>query len=371
MWFNVDKSGLAAILERRGKAFALFELVQNAWDAGASHVTISLSAVEGQAAAKLVVEDDSPEGFVDLAEAFTLFGKSRRAADPGKRGRFCLGEKLVLAMCREATIISTGGGVQFNESGRRRLSERRETGTRFEATIRLRRDELAEIEAAAMRLIPPANVVTDYNGQTIARPKPLKVFEAKLPTEFADADGNLKRTTRTTMVEVFAGDDGGEILEMGIPVCAADWPWRLNVHQKIPLGMERDSVTDAFRRALQVAVTNAMHETLTEDQATSTWATEALSDARIIPDAARSLVKQRFGDRAVVAVPGDPMANATAEAMGCAVVHGGSLPADAWANIRKNEIIPSSSAAFPTPTPIPRPTANSQVCPLCKQSVRS
>jgi len=31
-WFEVDKQGLAKILERRGKEFALFELVQNAWD---------------------------------------------------------------------------------------------------------------------------------------------------------------------------------------------------------------------------------------------------------------------------------------------------------------------------------------------------
>ncbi len=32
-WFNVDKKGLAKLLEQRGKAFAVFELVQNAWDA--------------------------------------------------------------------------------------------------------------------------------------------------------------------------------------------------------------------------------------------------------------------------------------------------------------------------------------------------
>jgi hypothetical protein len=37
-WFTVDKAGLAAILERRGKAFALAELISNAWDSGAQNV---------------------------------------------------------------------------------------------------------------------------------------------------------------------------------------------------------------------------------------------------------------------------------------------------------------------------------------------
>ena len=43
-WFEVDKDGLAQILERKGKEFALFELVQNAWDEpGVAHVCIDLS----------------------------------------------------------------------------------------------------------------------------------------------------------------------------------------------------------------------------------------------------------------------------------------------------------------------------------------
>ena len=32
-WFSVDKQGLGKILERRGgRLFAIFELIQNAWD---------------------------------------------------------------------------------------------------------------------------------------------------------------------------------------------------------------------------------------------------------------------------------------------------------------------------------------------------
>jgi len=35
--FEVDPQGLAKLLERRGKAFALFELIQNAWEIVAKH----------------------------------------------------------------------------------------------------------------------------------------------------------------------------------------------------------------------------------------------------------------------------------------------------------------------------------------------
>jgi hypothetical protein len=31
-WFEVDRQGLARLLERKGKEFVLYELVQNAWD---------------------------------------------------------------------------------------------------------------------------------------------------------------------------------------------------------------------------------------------------------------------------------------------------------------------------------------------------
>ena len=42
-WFEVDKQGLAKILERKGKEFALFELVQNCWDEpGVTKVSVAL-----------------------------------------------------------------------------------------------------------------------------------------------------------------------------------------------------------------------------------------------------------------------------------------------------------------------------------------
>src|SRR3990172_1784245 len=94
-WFEVDRAGLAKLVERRGKAFLLYELISNCWDTGATEVVVTLGEI-GRAV-ELTIVDNDVNGFADLTHAYTLFAESSRKSDPSKRGRFNLGEKLVLA----------------------------------------------------------------------------------------------------------------------------------------------------------------------------------------------------------------------------------------------------------------------------------
>jgi hypothetical protein len=362
-WFDVDRDGLAAILERRGKSFAIAELVSNAWDSGTDRVSITMEPVDGRPAVDITVEDWG-EGFDDLAHAYTMFAKSRRAGDAEKRGRFCLGEKLVLSVCHKASIISTGGGIVFDGDERRRTRANRELGTQFQATMRMTRSEYDDAVDFMRRTIPP--VATTLNGEAVPRRDSLCRFSCRLPTEIADPDGNLRRTMRTCDVEVYDGSDGGEILELGVPVVECDMPYRVNVLQKIPLNMDRDNVTPAFLKALQAEVLNHMHNTLTSEQACEAWVAEAGADSRATTEAVTSVVRQRFGERAVIAVPGDPLANAQAEASGYTVVHGGAMSSGMWANVRKGNALLPSSRVFPTPSAEQRSQAAAQgSCPLC------
>jgi hypothetical protein len=85
-WVDVDLDGLRKVLERRGKEFAVFELVQNAWDEDITEVRVELSEpVSGWS--ELRVWDDSSDGFRNLSDAFTLYGESWKKANPEKRGR--------------------------------------------------------------------------------------------------------------------------------------------------------------------------------------------------------------------------------------------------------------------------------------------
>ena len=351
-WFTVDKRGLAAQLERKGKAFAVFELIQNAWDTDTPRVDVTLEPIAGEAYATLTVEDYSAAGFIDLDDAFTMFAPSKSAASPNKRGRFALGEKLVLALCREATISSTSGSVQFTAQGRRRTNAATETGTRFCGQIRMTRDELAEVEAAVERLIP--HRPTTFNGRALPTPTMIASVACKLPTELPDADGVLRRAMRETTVCIYPGDGtgaGGEVLEMGLPVVECELGgYRVDVMQKIPLNIDRDNVPPSFARALRVIVLNAMAEHLDGEAAAASWVSEAIGDGRVTPAAFTAVTKARFGTRAVVASPSDPIANAQAEAAGYVVVHGGAMSGDAWANARKFAALPSAGAVFPSPT---------------------
>ncbi len=365
--FEVDKAGLANLMERRGKFFAVGELLGNAWDSGTPSVSVTLTPIPGQAYAELAVEDWG-EGFADLKDAYTLFGRSRRGSDASKRGRFSLGEKLVLACCRAATIETIGGSIHFASDGTRRNGRTaRNKGTRFVGEIKMTRDEYEQVKREMWRIIPPVD--TTFNGEQVRKPDVVEMFHAKLPTEVADSEGTLRRSIRQTEIEFCKDEAGpGQILEMGIPVVETENGYRINVLQKVPLNMERDNVQPSYLRTLEALLLNHVADQLTSDEATQPWAQEAAGDSRALPDTVKTVIQKRFGERAVVATPNDPIANAQAAANGYTVIAGGALSANTWANIKKHGTLKAASQAFPSLTPEQRTAAaqaNAGKCPMC------
>src|SRR3984957_15096987 len=96
-WLDVDMEGMRKVLERRGKQLAIYELVQNGWDEDVTKVEVTLTRPQN-GSSELAVSDDSPEGFRDLTDAYTMFAESYKKTDPEKRGAFNVGEKYVLAL---------------------------------------------------------------------------------------------------------------------------------------------------------------------------------------------------------------------------------------------------------------------------------
>ena len=184
-WFDVDKEGLAKLLEGRGKAFVIHELVQNAWDTDAKQVEVRLVKLAGSPKAKLTVIDDDPEGFVKFEHAWTLYAESTKKGDPSKRGLFNEGEKMVLALCYSATIKTTKGTVAFDGNGRHHSKTKMAKGSCFECIIRMNQQEFDECQDAVWRLIPPQGTKTYFNGQPLESRKPLGTFNAQLPTTIA------------------------------------------------------------------------------------------------------------------------------------------------------------------------------------------
>lgn len=350
--FAVDKEGLRKQLARKGKGFAVVELVQNGWDEDTANVHVTLERLEGDRV-RLVVEDDNPEGFKDLTHAYTLFAESKKKDDPTKRGRFNLGEKLVIAICETASIVTTKGTILFTPKGRIHTDEKRKAGSVFTGILPMTDEDVAEVEAILSSLLPPHGITTTYNLTTIPARDPLRTFTATLRTERADEDGNLKPTTRKCEVEVYEPLPGeaATIYEMGIPVVVTGDRFHVNVGQKIPLNMDRDNVAPAYLRDLRTLVLNATHDLLDADALKAAWVTNAIEDEAASEAAIKAVMKGRFGDKVVKYDPTDPEANKIAVEQGYTVVPGGALSKGAWKNVKANDLAKPAGQVTPSPNP--------------------
>jgi hypothetical protein len=349
-WFEVDHKGLAKLLTNKSKAFVVYELLQNSWDEkGVTRVDAEL-VHSGRGTASLTVRDDAPEGFKDLTHSFTLFAESIKKGNPTQRGRFNFGEKLVLALCTEASIATTKGTVVFNQKGRQHFRTKTDTGSTFKGTLRMTLEELHEVvQEVRSRLLPPANVQTYFNGNLLIPKTPIHTFDAILPTVIQNDAGILTPTKRRTVVEVYEASGKTLLYEMGIPVCSTNDKWHVNVGQKVPLNLDRTGVTDAYLQSVRVAVVNEMFSKLNQEDASETWVRDAIGDKRCTDVAVTHTIKQRFGEKRVVFDPSDPEANKIAVSEGYNIIHGGSLTKGEWENVKRFEVALPAGKVTPSP----------------------
>ena len=355
-WFEVDREGLAEIVKRRGGlAWLIQELISNSWDEpGVTTVTVSITPVENSPTVELTVIDDAPDGFKDLSHAWTLFAKSAKRGDADKRGRFNLGEKLVLAFCKEAAITTTTGQVLFDQRGRTTGRERRDAGSEFFGIIRMTRAEMDKALVDLKRLIPPAGITTKINGEFLHQREPLATWDESLWTELPDDEGNLTRRCRNCEVRVFRPNEGEVpmLYELGIPVVPLDGdPLHIDVRQKVPLNLERDNVTPSYLRDIRVSVLNHTHDILTEEDLRGGWSTDAMESYMVHREALDKALEARFGKDRVSADPSDREAENNCKAKGMTVVSGGSLPKGVWERVRQHDLIKPAGRVAPTPKP--------------------
>jgi len=360
----VDRAGLARKLAHRPKAFIIYELLQNAWDEPCTHVHVQAKVLPGRPACSIVVTDDNPEGFADLKSIYTMFRDSKKAADPTKRGRFELGEKLVIALAQSAHIVTTKGSVKIEGDKRYHSSQCTASGTEFSGTFKITREEFEEMVAGVRMVAPPAHIETTFNGELLDQRPILYTFSCSLATVRADEEGVLRPTQRRTDVHVYPVRPGetAHIFEMGIPVVETGDAWHYDVQQRVPVNWERNNVPPAYLRSLRVAVLSEMHDRLPEAKAP--WVDDALSDPRCELPAVETVVRARFGDKAVIVDPSDPEGTKIAMSQGYTVVPGGAFSKEQWNNVRAAGALLPAGQVTPSPKPYGQDGRPEQVIPV-------
>src|SRR5215467_8497562 len=245
-WFDVDPDGLRLLLARRGYGFVVQELVQNAWDApDVKNVAIALTQEKGMM--ELIVSDDALAGVEDLRDLYTLFAPSKKKGDAQLRGRFNLGEKLAISTANQARVTSTKGSVYFRPSGTREFNSSRTLKVGTEVVLRFlhTKDVEEQLVMAARLLIPPSGIRTALILKGVENDlyQPARVgsiVSVALTTEIDAGDGRLHMSIRKTAVNVWDAcrPSGGMLYELGIPVCTTDFPWDVEVMQKVPLTLD-------------------------------------------------------------------------------------------------------------------------------------
>ena len=199
-WFVVDREGLRKTLSRKGKAFAIYELLQNGYDEASTKLEVTLTEPKN-GKSTLVCIDDAPDGYIDLSNAHTMFGESKKKADVHKRGRFNVGEKYVLALCDAATVTSKTGRIIFKKDGTRSHDKvKTKTGTEFRGELLLTQGEYEDMVKKVKLVIPP--VTTIFNGVEIPKRKLLHEFSVSLPTEVPDENNILRSRKLSTKVRL-------------------------------------------------------------------------------------------------------------------------------------------------------------------------
>lgn len=244
--------------------------------------------------------------------------------------------------------LATTGQILFNKDRTRTTTNKKtKLGTEFMGKLAITEKEFKEVCQQVQHIFPP--VKTTFNGKEIPARKPLHSFSHKLPTEIADDRGITRLRQRVTEVRLYEplGGEKATIYEKGLPVVEIEGKWHVDIQQKIPLSIERDKVTPSYLKSVHVAVLNEMHERLSEKDGSAAWV--RLDDARLKPEAVRTIANKKYGEEAVVEDRNDEGSSVEATVHNKNVVPRGAVSSAELKNIRsKTGLLKKAGDVFPT-----------------------
>lgn len=343
-WFDVSKDGLKKLQLGKPMHYAIRELLQNAMDEDTTRIDVDSTYENGRA--EFVVIDDSSMGFRDLSDAYTLFQPTYKQENPEKRGRFNLGEKQAFSICEEATIITTTGSIIFDKRGRHTNTRRTQKGTEVHIIIKIKKTGYESILSEISKYIMPKQIDYRINGAKINRIESKSSYPAKLLTEF-EKNGIMRQAERETIIDIIEPLDKSILYEMGIPVIEIDCDYSINVQQRIPLGVDRETVKPIFMKELFAEVLKRTKEELPEESSGASWVRMGMTMIdRMDKETVDLIIKKRYGEKALVSNPSDPISIDDAISNDYNVVRGNEMNREEWETVRRFGSLQSTSDVF-------------------------
>ncbi len=124
--------------------------------------------------------------------------------------------------------------------------------------------------------------------------------------------------------------------------------------QKIPMGQQRDAVSEAYLNRIYAEVLNSTHGMLEREAFGRQWVKRAIEHPQIKPEAVKATMTGRYGSAKAVLATLDGDANLRASEAGYGAINPGGLSEKEKEAFQKHAGVRPSEEVFPTPTP-PRP----------------
>lgn len=303
---EIDYEGWQAQNSGRELWELIREGVQNALDTGCD-----IRVLVNTRKREITIEDDG-SGYEELSEAWTVFQGSK-GNDVDKRGRFGRGIKELITACEELRVETTCGMVRFDVQREQKFVDEefaRERGTKVVA----RNSEWSAEEMRGVRewlekmWVPEGQeIVVDVKGggdieKSRSEWEPDFTFSTILDTVKFSTGGVKEEVRERAEVEVIRAKKGqGRIYEMEIPVnMGEEFPYWINVQQKIPMAEQRNSAERDFINRIVCKVVNRDIENLSKSQLQQEWLTSRLGDFKMDTQTRRVWAERVHGEDTVL-----------------------------------------------------------------------
>jgi len=299
--FDVDTEGFKNQMGEMKPFRLVQEIIANSFDEDpVSRIDCTVAYNDDKKLVEVQVIDDG-DGFRNIEDAFKIFGRSYKRKYRKKRGKFNLGDKEFMAVTHEGYVRSRDWKVEFFDDKRiERKNLQPFKGTKIFGTFEWSKKQLKEMLVDLDRIIVPQNQDLYINRTLVEKKIPIRKITGKLWTE--DEDQKTKKMVRVLdecEVEIYEKkpDEIGWIFEMGIPVQkfekGLEVLWHVDVLQKVPIGIKRDTVSDAYLIDLYALLVTKCHDLINKDDAGSKFINRSMS--KLDSETAKEILKKQYG----------------------------------------------------------------------------